>query len=67
MPEDDVRKVTAPFFTTREEVGGTGLGMSISDTIIRRHKGSMSIASELGMGTEVIVKLPVTHAMGDGV
>lgn len=65
IPEDEVRKVTAPFFTTREEVGGTGLGMSISDTIIRRHKGSMEIASELGVGTEVIVRLPVTHTMGD--
>jgi len=64
MPEDEVRKVTAPFFTTREEVGGTGLGMSISDTIIRRHKGSMSIASELGMGTDVIVRLPVTDKTG---
>ena len=65
IPEDEIRKVTAPFFTTREEVGGTGLGMSISDTIIRRHKGSMSITSELGMGTEVIVKFPVTQSMGD--
>lgn len=65
IPEDEVRKVTTPFFTTKEATGGTGLGMSISETIVRRHKGSMDISSELGLGTEVIVKLPVAENRGD--
>ena len=59
IPEDKISKVTEPFFTTREESGGTGLGMSISDTIIRNHKGKIEISSELGVGTTVTVKLPV--------
>lgn len=65
IPEEKIRRVTEPFFTTKEEAEGTGLGMSISDTIIRRHRGTLEISSELGLGTEVIVRLPVTPDRGD--
>ncbi len=62
IPEDRIRKVTQPFFTTREESGGTGLGMSISDTIVRRHEGKLELWSALGVGTRVSVRLPVSPA-----
>jgi PAS domain S-box-containing protein len=62
IPEDNITRVTQPFYTTREESGGTGLGMSISDTIIRRHEGRIEISSELGVGTRVTVRLPVSRA-----
>ncbi len=65
IPQEKVRKVTEPFFTTKDETGGTGLGMSISDNIVRRHEGTLEIASELGVGTEVTVKLPVMQDAGD--
>ncbi len=65
IPQEKIRKVTEPFFTTKDETGGTGLGMSISDTIVRRHEGTLEISSELGAGTEVKVKLPVMQDAGD--
>ena len=59
IPADKIGKVTEPFYTTREESGGTGLGMSISNTIIRNHRGKIEIASEKEVGTTVTVRLPV--------
>jgi signal transduction histidine kinase len=51
--------ITKPFFTTKRDQGGTGLGISISLQIIREHNGSMHFESELGKGTTVTVRLPV--------
>ena len=65
IPEEEIRKVMTPFFTTREAAGGTGLGMSISETIIRRHKGRIELSSQVGRGTKVIVTLPVIFHSGD--
>jgi signal transduction histidine kinase len=47
-----------PFFTTKKDVGGTGLGLYISYSIVKDHQGSMDILSEAGKGTEVILKFP---------
>jgi two-component system, NtrC family, sensor kinase len=49
-----------PFFTTKEK--GTGLGLSVVYGIIDRHGGTVDITSEVGQGTTVIVRLPVTAA-----
>lgn len=46
-----------PFYTTKER--GTGLGLMVSYNIIQNHRGSMSIHSELGKGTEVSIRLPL--------
>lgn len=45
-----------PFTTFKEE--GTGLGLTIVDTVIKSHKGSIHIDSEVGKGTKFIIKLP---------
>jgi len=55
---EDVPRVTEPFFTTRMERGGTGLGLYISHTIISNHQGVMDIASSQGKGTVVTLRLP---------
>ena len=55
-PENQ-EKIFDPFFTTKED--GTGLGLSISFGIIVQHGGDVTIESEPGQGTKVVVKLPV--------
>jgi len=57
LPEN-LSKVTDPFFTTKRELGGTGLGLSVSYTIIKDHSGSFDFSSEPGKGTKIQLKFP---------
>jgi signal transduction histidine kinase len=60
ISERNLGRLTEPFFTTRSDMGGTGLGLSITRSIIEKHGGSLRFESELGKGTTVTIKLPVT-------
>jgi two-component system, sporulation sensor kinase A len=51
--------IFTPFFTTKKE--GTGLGLCLTQQVINYHKGSISLRSEIGQGTEVIVRLPISR------
>ncbi len=53
---DQLPHVFDPFFTTRKE--GTGLGLSIAKKIVEAHGGQISIQSEPGNGTEVLILIP---------
>lgn len=55
----DLPHVTDPFFTTRRDRGGTGLGLSMSARIAREHGGRLLIDSVPGRGTRVKVVLPL--------
>jgi PAS domain S-box-containing protein len=57
MPEDIRQKIFDPFFTTKG-AQGTGLGLSVSYSIIERHEGLISVSSELGGGTVFTIDLP---------
>jgi signal transduction histidine kinase/ActR/RegA family two-component response regulator len=61
MTEEVRRRVFDPFFTTKG-VTNTGLGMSVSYGIIKRHGGEILIESEPGKGTVFIVHLPTGYA-----
>jgi len=61
IPEQDLARVTDPFFTTRREAGGTGLGLSISKRIVRDFGGTLTFRSQAANGTIVLVNLPVGH------
>ena len=57
---EDRRKVFDPFFTTKPAGKGTGMGLSISyDIIVNKHKGWISVESEVGRGTVFTIKLPL--------
>jgi len=47
-----------PFFSTKG-VGGTGLGLSVSYGIIKKHKGNIRVKSEVGVGTTFTIELPM--------
>src|SRR5262249_46312247 len=53
-----IERIFDPFFTTKPIGQGTGLGLSISREIVSRHGGSLSVASKLGVGTTMTVRLP---------
>jgi PAS domain S-box-containing protein len=60
IAEDLREKIFEPFFTTKG-AHGTGLGLSVSHSIIDRHEGSVSVTSELGIGTIFTISLPASE------
>jgi PAS domain S-box-containing protein len=57
MPEDVRQKIFEPFFSTKG-AHGTGLGLSVSYSIIERHEGSISVVSQPGGGAIFTIDLP---------
>ena len=55
IPEEVLRNLFIPFFTTKRT--GTGLGLAICQRIAQTHGGSISVRSQLGQGTTVTVRL----------
>lgn len=53
------QRLFTPFFTTRQDSGGTGLGLTIVSRIVKEHHGFIQINSEAGKGTEFAVFLPL--------
>lgn len=58
----DSKRVWDPFYTTRDPGKGEGLGLPIAYSVIRDHKGGISLSSKKGEGTLVSIKLPLTEA-----
>jgi two-component system, cell cycle sensor histidine kinase and response regulator CckA len=58
MDEDTRSRIFEPFYTTRADNGGTGLGLATSYGIVNQAGGSISVASQLGLGATFSVYLP---------
>ena len=60
IPADKIEKVFDPFFTTKDNLGNTGLGLSITKGIIDKHQATIRIDSKPHEGTQVVIELPLT-------
>jgi signal transduction histidine kinase len=60
IPNEHLDKLFDPFFTTRWEKGGTGLGLSACHSIMKGHGGKIYAKSQPGKGATFIVEFPLT-------
>jgi PAS domain S-box-containing protein len=58
IPPEKLSRIFEPFYTTRRDDGGTGLGLSVSHGIVTAHGGTLSVESEPGVGTTFTMRLP---------
>lgn len=61
IPQENLKKLCLPLFTTNREKGGTGLGLSVSKGIVEEHNGQLLFKSKPGEGTTVLLSLPAAE------
>ena len=57
ISDENLKKIVEPFFTTKEN--GTGLGVGLSIDIVKKHHGSIQYYSKQGIGTTVVLTFPL--------
>lgn len=60
---ENLAKVFQAFFTTKEKGKGTGLGLSVAHRIIKQHEGTITVESQIGIGTTFSIAIPVRRAV----
>ncbi len=63
---ESLRRVFEPYFTTRADRGGTGLGMAIARRIATEHGGSLTVAGASGEGATITLTLPLAGPPAEG-
>ena len=66
IPAENMPHLFDPFFTTKPVGVGTGLGLSVSYSIVQKHHGRIEVKSEVGKGTAFRVWLPVKQPAQEG-
>ena len=61
IPEEIQGQLFDPFYTTKEEGQGTGLGLSVVYGIIQKHNGNITVQSKPGQGASFFIHLPLTN------
>ncbi|WP_035076200.1 ATP-binding protein [Maridesulfovibrio zosterae] len=59
IPEDSLKKIFEPFYSTKDPGKGVGQGLAITHRIIDDHNGTITVKSSVGIGTDVIISLPL--------
>jgi len=65
IPEENLKKLFTPFFTTKKMGEGTGLGLAISYGIIKMHSGQISVDSAVEKGAMFKIELPLATAQSE--
>ncbi|MBT8359113.1 MAG: response regulator [Desulfobacterales bacterium] len=59
IDQKNLDRIFDPFFTTKDVGKGTGLGLNVAYNIIKKHRGTIEVKSQLGKGTVFKIRIPV--------
>ena len=65
ISREDLPYVKQMFYKGSSQKRGSGIGLGVSDEIVKLHGGTLDIESEIGIGTKVTIKLPVIKESED--
>ncbi len=64
IAEHDLPKVFQPFWSSKGVGIGKGMGLAVTHGLVKRHGGSISVDSKVGVGTTFTIRLPLAHGAG---
>ena len=64
IDKKNLDRIFDPFFTTKDVGKGTGLGLNVAYNIIKKHKGTIDVKSQVGKGTVFKIRIPVGEING---
>ncbi|MCY9024089.1 ATP-binding protein [Priestia megaterium] len=67
IPEEQLSRILEPYFSTKNNIKNHGLGLSLCYKIIRAHDGELSVHSEIGKGTSIIIQIPKSRIITEKV